>query len=116
MRVLLAAHGRTRTIDRGGATLVSSSPPQRGAVNGCRPRSRLNRGGNRRLNAILYRIALTQAHYSKDARAYLDRRVGEGKSRREAIRALKRFIIRAIWRLWQRCESPSASHSLAAVA
>lgn len=67
-------------------------------------RHRLNRGGNRRLNAILYRIALTQAHHSEEARAYLDRRVGEGKTRREAIRALKRFIIRAIWRLWQECQ------------
>ena len=66
-------------------------------------RHRLNRGGNRRLNAVLYRIALTQARHSVEARAYLDRRVAEGKTRREAIRALKRFIIRAIWRLWQEC-------------
>jgi len=70
-------------------------------------RHRLNRGGNRRLNAILYRTALTQAHHSSEARAYLDRRVAEGKTRREAIRALKRFIIRAIWRLWQECRSVS---------
>jgi transposase len=75
-------------------------------------RRRLNRGGNRRLNAILYRIALTQAHHSPEARAYLDRRVGEGKTRREAIRALKRFIIRAIWRLWQECSlSPNRLQS-----
>ncbi len=67
-------------------------------------RHRLNRGGNRRLNAILYRIALTQAHYSPEARAYLDRRVAEGKTRREALRALKRYLIRAIWRLWQECQ------------
>lgn len=79
-------------------------------------RHRLNRGGNRRLNAILYRIALTQAHHSKEARAYLDRRVTEGKSRREAIRALKRFIIRAIWRLWLECEPTAVVAPLAAVA
>jgi transposase len=48
-------------------------------------RHRLNRGGNRRLNAILYRVALTQA--------------------KEAFRAPKRFLIRAIWRLWQQCLS-----------
>ena len=54
-------------------------------------RHRLNRGGNRRLNAILYRIALTQAHHSPAARVYRDRRVAEGKTRREAIRALKRY-------------------------
>jgi transposase len=79
-------------------------------------RHRLNRGGNRRLNAILYRIVLTQAHHLDEARAYLDRRVTEGKSRREAMRALKRFVIRAIWRNWQDCYSPAAQPVLAAVA
>ena len=62
-----------------------------------RVRHRLNRGGNRQLNAILYRIALTQARCSPEARAYLDRRVSEGKTRREALRALKRFIARTMW-------------------
>lgn len=66
-------------------------------------RHRLNRGGNRRLNAILYRIALAQARSSEEARVYLARRRAEGKSWREAMRALKRYLIRAIWRLWQRC-------------
>ena len=36
-----------------------------------RTRHRLNRGGNRRLNAVLYRIALTQAHHWPAARTYL---------------------------------------------
>jgi transposase len=67
-------------------------------------RHRLNRGGNRRLNAILYRIALTQAHHHPEARAYLARRVTEGKTRREARRALTRYIARSIWRLWQECQ------------
>lgn len=71
-------------------------------------RHRLNRGGNRRLNAILYRIALTQARSSPDARAYLARRQAEGKTWREAIRALKRYLIRAVWRLWQECLGESS--------
>ena len=66
-------------------------------------RHRVNRGGNRRLNAILYRIALTQARSYPAAQAYLARRQAEGKTRREAIRALKRYLIRAIWRLWRHC-------------
>jgi transposase len=68
-------------------------------------RHRLNHGGNRRLNAILYRIALTQAHSSPQGRAYIDRRRREGKTWREAIRALKRFLARAIWRLWMECKA-----------
>lgn len=66
-------------------------------------RHRLNRGGNRRLNAVVHRIALTQTRCHPDAITYLARRRADGKSRREAVRALKRFIIRRIWRLWQAC-------------
>src|SRR4029453_14711771 len=68
-----------------------------------RVRHRLNRGGNRRLNAVLYRIAVTQAGASAQAKAYVARREAEGKSRREALRALKRHLVRAVWRLWQEC-------------
>jgi transposase len=78
-----------------------------------RVRHRLNRGGNRQLNAILYRIALTQARCSPAAQAYLARRVSEGKTKREARRALERFIARAIWRQWQVCLT-AAAQSVAA--
>ncbi len=70
-------------------------------------RHRLNRGGNRQLNAILYRIALTQARGFADAQTYLKRRASEGKTTREAMRALKRYIVRAVWRLWQQCQQRS---------
>jgi len=66
-------------------------------------RHRLNRGGNRRLNSVIYRIALTQAHFHPEARTYIERRVSEAKTRREAHRCLRRYIARAIWRLWQEC-------------
>jgi transposase len=66
-------------------------------------RHRLNRGGNRRLNGILYMIALTQMRSWPPAQAYIARRVSEGKSKREAMRALKRFLVRAIWHQWQEC-------------
>ena len=73
-----------------------------------RVRHRLNRSGHRRLNAILYRIVLVQSRHSPAAQAYLARRTTEGKTRREAIRALKRFIVRAIWRRWQTCHAVQA--------
>jgi transposase len=75
-------------------------------------RHRLNRGGNRRLNAILYRIAVTQTRSSPEAQAYLARRQAEGKTWREAIRALKRYLIRAIWRLWQQCLAQQAHQGI----
>jgi transposase len=67
-------------------------------------RHRLNRGGNRRLNSILYRIVLTQAHHHPEARAYIQRRISEGKTRREAHRCLRRYVVRALWRLWKECQ------------
>jgi transposase len=60
-------------------------------------RHRLDRGGNRQLNAALYRNAITQARYHPAARAYLERKQAEGKSRREAIRCLKRQLARVIF-------------------
>jgi transposase len=77
-------------------------------------RHRLNRGGNRRLNSVIYRIALTQAHFHAEARAYIDRRVSEGKTRREAHRCLRRYIARAIWRLWQECLQPPITKTVEA--
>lgn len=73
-----------------------------------RTRHRLNRGGNRRLNAILHRMAQTQARWSPQAQAYLERRQAEGKTRREAMRALKRYLIRAVWQRWKQCQKPEA--------
>jgi transposase len=60
-------------------------------------RHRLDRGGNRQLNAAFYRMAITQARYHPPARAYLERKQSEGKSRREAIRCLKRQLARAVF-------------------
>jgi transposase len=60
-------------------------------------RHRLDRGGNRQLNCALYRIAITQARVHSPARAYLERKQAEGKSRREAIRCLKRLLIRVVF-------------------
>jgi transposase len=52
---------------------------------------------NRQLNAAFYRIAITQARVHPAARAYLERKQAEGKSRREAIRCLKRQLARAVF-------------------
>jgi transposase len=67
-------------------------------------RHRLSRQGNRRLNAVVHRIAVSQARHSPEARTYLARRRTEGKSKREAFRALKRYIVRAIYNAWLRCD------------
>ncbi|MFD0305074.1 IS110 family transposase [Streptomyces sp. NPDC127119] len=60
---------------------------------------RLNRGGNRQANAALYRIVQTRLRYDPRSKAYLERRQREGKTRREIIRSLKRYVAREIFAL-----------------
>jgi transposase len=61
-------------------------------------RHRLHRGGNRQLNAALYRIAIVQQRHHPQARTYLVRKIAEGKTPREARRALKRHLANVLYR------------------
>jgi transposase len=61
-------------------------------------RHRLHRGGNRQLNAALYRIAIVQQRHHPPAKAYLARKLSEGKTAREARRALKRHLANVLYR------------------
>ena len=67
------------------------------ASSGKHQRHRLDRGGNRQLNCALHRIAVTQGRVHGPAKAYLERKQAEGKSRREALRCLKRQLARTIY-------------------
>ena len=67
------------------------------ASSGKHRRHRLDRGGNRQLNCALHRIAITQARMHQPARAYLARKQADGKSRREALRCLKRQLARTVY-------------------
>ena len=62
---------------------------------------RLDFGGNRRINSVLYIASVTQQRDLDEARHYIDRKVSEGKTRREARRAHKRHLAnRVIRRMW----------------
>src|SRR6266516_771343 len=67
------------------------------ASSGKHQRHRLDRGGNRQLNCALHRIAVSQGRVHPPARAYLERKQNEGKTRREAIRCLKRQPARTVY-------------------
>jgi transposase len=64
-------------------------------------RHRLDRGGNRQINAAIHRIAITRARCHPETRDYLARKRAQGKTTREAIRCLKRHLARRIWQLLQ---------------
>lgn len=61
-----------------------------------RPADGSNRGGDRQTNSALYTIAIARLRLGRRTQDYVKRRVGEGKTCREAIRCLKRYICRDI--------------------
>jgi transposase len=64
-------------------------------------RHRLSRVGNRQLNGAMHRIAVTQLRVHPPAQLYLMRLQAAGKSKREALRVLKRRLVRVIYNLLQ---------------
>lgn len=68
------------------------------ASSGKTNRMRLNRGGNRQANAAIYRVAIVRMRDDEKTKAYTARRTSEGKSRREIVRCIKRYIVRELYR------------------
>jgi len=67
------------------------------ASSGKTNRHRLNRGGDRQANAALYRVVISRLRWDQRTRDYMDRRTKEGKTNKEIIRCLKRYIAREIY-------------------
>jgi transposase len=60
-------------------------------------RHRLNRGGDRQANAALWRIVMVRMVSHAPTRAYVERRTKEGRSKREIMRMLKRYVAREVY-------------------
>ncbi len=95
---LLGETGDPRRIRSAPAFARMSGTAPIPASSGQTSRHRLNRGGNRQLNRALYTIALTQARTDPRAKAYMARRIAEGRSWLEALRCLKRHLANVVWR------------------
>jgi transposase len=98
------------------AALCGVSPIE--ASSGKTHRRRLNRGGDRQANSALYTITIARLRWDKRTQHYVQRRVAEGKTRREAIRCLKRYICREIYRditLTQSPPPPASSARLTSI-
>jgi transposase len=79
------------------AHLCGTSPID--ASSGKQERHRLNRSGDRQANSALWHIALTRSVYDPRTIEYLDRRMKEGLTKKEAYRCLKRYIAREVYGL-----------------
>ena len=87
------------------ASLCGASPVE--ASSGKVVRHRLNRGGDRDANRALHLICVVRMRIDERTRRYVARRTAEGKSRREIMRCLKRYIAREVYRVLVASVSPS---------
>lgn len=87
--------GRVRS-EAAFASLAGTCPVP--ASSGSKTRFRLNRGGDRQLNKAIYTIALIRMNLDPQTREYVARRISQGRTKKEAIRSLKRYITRQIYR------------------
>lgn len=76
------------------------------ASSGNRQRVRLNRGGDRSLNNALHIIAVTRLRGHAETQAYIARRISEGKTRKEALRCLKRYLARRLFKFLEHHAQP----------
>jgi transposase len=77
------------------AALSGVSPVE--ASSGKTIRHRLNRGGDRQANAALYRIVIVRLRWHQPTKDYMARRLAEGKTPKEVIRCLKRYVAREVF-------------------
>lgn len=69
------------------------------ASSGKTDRFRLNRGGDRQLNYALHMAAHTRSLHHRESRLFIEKKSREGKSHKEAMRALKRHLSRRLYRI-----------------
>jgi transposase len=93
--------GETHSVDRFASAAAFAAHTGTAPIpvsSGNTQRHRLSRSGNRQLNRALFTIAMCQARWDPNARAYLARKRSEGKSPAEARRCLKRHLANVVYR------------------
>ena len=69
------------------------------ASSGKQERHRLNRSGDRQANSALWHIVITRMVYDPRTSEYIDRRTKEGRTKKETVRCLKRYVAREVFSL-----------------
>ena len=103
--VLSWSHQGRITSEAAFAKLAGAAPIP--ASSGQTIRYRLDRSGDRKLNRALHMILVTRKRTHPATIAYIERRLQEGKTRREANRCLKRYLARSLYRLLEHGAPPA---------
>ena len=105
-----------KLIGHSGAITRFHSPDHYASYTGTAPvdtssganlRQRVNHGGNRALNTAIHLVARTQISRPGPGRAYYDRKLAEGKTPNQAFRALKRQIVKVVYRACSPTTTPA---------
>jgi len=105
-RILLAWSHRGRLHSEAAFARLAGAAPIP-ASSGQTIRRRLDRGGDRQLNRALHTIILNRRKNHPPTIAYLQRRQHDGKTSRDAVRCLKRYLARNIYRLLEAMPQPT---------
>jgi transposase len=105
-QILLAWSHRGRLANEAAFARLAGVAPIP-ASSGQTVRYRLDRSGDRKLNRALHLILLTRKRTHPPTIDYIDRRISEGKTRREATRCLKRYLARSLYRLLENPPLPT---------
>jgi hypothetical protein len=97
-QIVLAWSHRGRVVSEAAFARLAGAAPIP-ASSGQTIRHRLDCSGDRQLNRALHQIVLTRRRTHRPTIDYIQRRMQEGKSRREATRCLKRYLARNLYRL-----------------
>ena len=96
--IILAPHGGRRALRKPGQLRLLNATAPIEASSGPRKRHRLNPRGNRQLNHAMHIIAFSQLSHAGPGRDFYVRKIAEGKTQKEAVRALKRQISDVVYR------------------
>jgi len=94
------------------AALCGASPVD--ASSGKQRRHRLNRGGDRQANSALWRVVFVRMSHDPRTKAYVAKRTAEGKTTKEIMRCLKRYVAREVYKILVRPGRNAATVSTAA--
>ena len=96
--IIIGRSGDIRRFPTGGHYARHNGTAPLEASSGPKARHRLNPHGDRQLNHAIHTAALTQIAHDHPGRVYYQRKLAEGKTKKEAMRALKRRISDVVYR------------------
>jgi transposase len=104
--LLIAAGDNPRRLhsEAAFAALCGTSPVE--ASSGKTRRHRLNRGGDRQANAALHRVVVVRLRWHQPTRDYATRRTTQGKTSKEILRCLKRYVAREVFAVLRQIDDP----------